>query len=581
MTLGPNDGSGRSDYLYVVDGPNSTVLRFDADTGSGGEVFISAGSGGMNGAYSGWFGPDGNYYVVEQSTDKVLRFDGYSGAPLGAAGNPADATFVNVGAGGLDAPQYLTFDASGDLYVSSAATDEIIKYQGPNGANPGQTIGTFVTASHGLRNPTFLEFGPDGYLYVADVFLNAVLRFDGETGLPLPAQGISGAFFVDSGDHGLGGPWTFRFRDIDGTGTDLFVASHSSTVAEVLRFDGLTGNFVETTVSIPQQLATFEPEFLPDGTLLVSFDWHDNGIRHGDIRRFVPASRAVFTVSLSAPTSHAVSVDVNTVSGTAGTADYSALSLSIVFAPGETVKTIVVSTTDDAIEESIENFTVELSIIGGGANPGKTVGTGTIIDNDQPNQPPLAQADAYSAGQDQDLIATVAQGVLANDSDPDGDTLSGTVATAPSNGQLLAFNADGSFTYRPNAGFFGQDAFTYEVSDGHGGTATATVTITVNESTLSSIWVGAITLEQGQGGRYRAVFEVHDGSNQPLAGVQIQVSFAGITYSGLTDSQGLFKTKWVKLSSGASYDADVLDLVLSGHAWDDFADDDEVLLTVS
>ena len=35
-------------------------------------------------------------------------------------------------------------------------------------------------------------------------------------------------------------------------------------------------------------------------------------------------------------------------------------------------------------------------------------------------------------------------------------------------------------TYTPNANFNGTDTFTYEVSDGNGGTAQATVTITVN-----------------------------------------------------------------------------------------------------
>ena len=48
---------------------------------------------------------------------------------------------------------------------------------------------------------------------------------------------------------------------------------------------------------------------------------------------------------------------------------------------------------------------------------------------------------------------------------------------------VLSLNPDGSLTYMPGADFHGPDSFIiYQVSDGHGGTATATVAITVLES---------------------------------------------------------------------------------------------------
>ena len=95
---------------------------------------------------------------------------------------------------------------------------------------------------------------------------------------------------------------------------------------------------------------------------------------------------------------------------------------------------------------------------------------------------PSAAADGYFATEGTPLTVP-SPGVLGNDSDVDGDVLTASPDTAPdagpSNGSLT-LNADGSFTYTPNAGFTGTDSFRYVVSDGAGGTASETVTITVN-----------------------------------------------------------------------------------------------------
>ena len=44
-------------------------------------------------------------------------------------------------------------------------------------------------------------------------------------------------------------------------------------------------------------------------------------------------------------------------------------------------------------------------------------------------------------------------------------TLTATLVNQPANG-TVTLNADGSFTYTPNAGFQGYDVFTYQDSDG-------------------------------------------------------------------------------------------------------------------
>jgi len=90
---------------------------------------------------------------------------------------------------------------------------------------------------------------------------------------------------------------------------------------------------------------------------------------------------------------------------------------------------------------------------------------------------PIAQADSATTIRN----TTVNIPVLANDSDPDGDTLTITAVTQGANGTVTIINGGTRVTYRPKSGFIGTDSFTYTVSDGTGNTATATVTVTVNK----------------------------------------------------------------------------------------------------
>src|SRR5205807_620197 len=121
-----------------------------------------------------------------------------------------------------------------------------------------------------------------------------------------------------------------------------------------------------------------------------------------------------------------------------------------------------------------DSFTYHAS--DGSATSSATV---TITVNAAVNTPPVATADSYNAIEDTPLvISTAATGVLANDTDVDGDTLTATVATNPTHG-TLALTAHGSFTYTPAANYTGADSFTYTASDGHSGSATATVSLTI------------------------------------------------------------------------------------------------------
>ncbi|WP_159518818.1 Ig-like domain-containing protein, partial [Sunxiuqinia indica] len=90
------------------------------------------------------------------------------------------------------------------------------------------------------------------------------------------------------------------------------------------------------------------------------------------------------------------------------------------------------------------------------------------------NDPPVAVDDINNT-----FVNVVTLGkVLTNDYDVDGNSLTATLQTDPSNGTLV-FNTDGSYSYTPNADYLGEDVFTYQISDGQGGTDIASVYITV------------------------------------------------------------------------------------------------------
>jgi VCBS repeat-containing protein len=93
--------------------------------------------------------------------------------------------------------------------------------------------------------------------------------------------------------------------------------------------------------------------------------------------------------------------------------------------------------------------------------------------------PPVAVNDTYVTNEDTPLNVTIASGVLANDSDPDGDPITAALVTGPTHG-TLTLNANGSFVYTPNANYFGTDSFTYRANDGTSNSNNATVTITIN-----------------------------------------------------------------------------------------------------
>ena len=154
--------------------------------------------------------------------------------------------------------------------------------------------------------------------------------------------------------------------------------------------------------------------------------------------------------------------------------------------------------TPDAGFSGTDTFTYQAD--DGTAKSAATTVTITVEENTGPvNTAPVAGNDAYSTVEDAPLLLP-APGVLANDTDADGDVLTATGASQPLNG-TVTLAADGSFTYTPDAGFSGKDVFTYRADDGEATSAPATVTITVADGPATSAVAGvALPITYGKAG---------------------------------------------------------------------------------
>jgi hypothetical protein len=208
------------------------------------DQFVTSNSGGLATPRQSTFGPDGNLYVTSSATDSILRYSGATGAFLD--------TFVASGSGGLVGPGDLSFGPDGDLYVSStvnfvtgAVGTQVLRYDG--------TTGAFLNvAAGGLSRPLGITFGSDGSLYIANQDTNQILR-ENSSGLSV---------FVPAGSGGLSRPRKAVF----GSDGNMYVAS--AETEQVLRYNGQTGAFMDVfaNTNIGQGVIGSGPMWLQFGT---------------------------------------------------------------------------------------------------------------------------------------------------------------------------------------------------------------------------------------------------------------------------------------------------------------------------
>jgi hypothetical protein len=159
-TILTDDVSISIDSVAATEG--SSALKFL-------DRFVQERSGGLSANITALtFGPDGNgdgvqdLYVATADTNEVLRYDGVTGAFL-------DTFVTTSGNGGLDFPGGLQFDPDGNLYVSSYLGNQVLRY---NASGAFQNV-----LSSGLSNPIGITFGSDGSLFIANRGTNEVLRY--------------------------------------------------------------------------------------------------------------------------------------------------------------------------------------------------------------------------------------------------------------------------------------------------------------------------------------------------------------------------------------------------------------------
>ena len=130
-----------------------------------------------------------------------------------------------------------------------------------------------------------------------------------------------------------------------------------------------------------------------------------------------------------------------------------------------------VSYTHDGSETTSGSFTYTVS-------DGSATSTATVTITVTPaNDPPIAGNDSASVAEGGTLTIN-ASTLLANDSDPEGATLSVTSVSNPANGSVLLSEDMATVTYTHDGSETTSGSFIYTVSDGSD-TSTATVTITV------------------------------------------------------------------------------------------------------
>lgn len=136
--------------------------------------------------------------------------------------------------------------------------------------------------------------------------------------------------------------------------------------------------------------------------------------------------------------------------------------------------------TPDADFFGVESFSYEVSDI-----DGDTAVADITVTVDNVDSTPVALDDSATVAED----GTTETAVLANDQELLDGNMIVTLLQPPLSG-VAVINANNTISYTPDADFFGDDSYTYQVRDADGDTDTALVSVTINAVNDQPIAVG-------------------------------------------------------------------------------------------
>jgi sugar lactone lactonase YvrE len=269
--------------LLVLDVGNISVKSFNGNTGVYQNDFVTPQSGGLGVPSGATFkGAGGNLYVADATRNRVIEYDGTTGALI-------NNQFVAIGAGGISQPAGITFGGlNNNLFVTSAADPfrnlqgAVLQFNGTTGA----FINSFAAVPTGFNPGAGLVFGPNGNLFASDTSTSSILQFNGTTGA-----------FINTfaSGNGLIGATNFLFSPVDGS---LLVTSGNTAsggIGQILQFDGTTGAFSKVFASGNGLTTPVGLAFGQNNKLYVGDSFNGNvlqfdGITGGFDREFIAAS---------------------------------------------------------------------------------------------------------------------------------------------------------------------------------------------------------------------------------------------------------------------------------------------------
>ncbi|MEM9274339.1 MAG: Ig-like domain-containing protein, partial [Cyanobacteria bacterium P01_F01_bin.143] len=250
--------------------------------------------------------------------------------------------------------------------------------------------------------------------------------------------------------------------------------------------------------------ANGELNFTPDAGFVgnESFSYHVSDGKGGEDTAFVtvdvkpPANQAPNASNDREMTEQGVPVRIDVL---ANDSDPDGDPLSVTSVEGQSISVGQTISTDNGsvtLQANGElNFTPDASFVGNESfsyhvsdgKGGEDTAFVTVEVKPPANQAPNASNDREITEQG----VPVSIDVLANDSDPDGDPLSVTSVegqsisvgqTISTDNGSVTLQANGELNFTPDAGFVGNESFSYHVSDGKGGEDTAFVTVDVTKA---------------------------------------------------------------------------------------------------